>query len=734
MSRVPAGRPRLAGEPRDDAAFTLAGRLAHVHGGETRGIDQLRIQSILALRDLRVEDARALQIEVSPITVERRLRTNGAEIVECILIPREQPAVIVEWSAPEGADLELSWRLEAGWAIHPDEAEASAAEAGAAEAGDAGHGDAEAGSAGDGEPRHTLRARRTTAPGGVASGDTDNSAGGHLAFHLSTAPTWEVEDPEGTSGEAAAAEGPTIRARLRLEPGERARLTVVAAVADAVEVGVNEVDAAGVEAMLAGVDAEAAGYARAAAASALGRTRLAVRAPDPEAGEAIEWAVHRLDAYRADLPGAGRALVAGYGPAAARFIAHDAVWTALGALAAGDSETAREVIEFMGRHQDAAGRVPTLCTAAGEVLHDGPAASPLYLLLVARYLAWTGDIAGVRGEWPRVMAAVEAARAADADGDGLLERPSGGRLPSPADPLDGRATFHEAAIWTTALAELATAAESIGQTQDAERLKGLAGHARMVMGAAFRDAKSNGYASRLEDPAPGEPATRWRRDARPTSAHAVPLLLGTVDGDTMVPWLDAAIGSRATAYPLHAGWTAWAGYAAGRGEAAFEEWLRVVEAAFQGARGTWPERFGNEGDDCPDHAASTAMVVAPFVHGLLGAESDATRHRLRLRPQLPTAWKWLEARHLRIGDAEITFTYRREGSLHTYMIDQEIGGIPVTLILEPIVTGRVLAAMVDGHTAELDARPLGTGTLVPVQLVLDHPRTVEIHVEDHDDR
>ena len=722
----------------------MAGRLAHVHGDERRGIDQLRIRSLIALRDLRVEGARALRIDVSPITVERRLQTGGAEIVERILVPLEQPAVIVEWSAPDGADLVLSWRLDAGWAIHPGEAEAGDAEAGDAEAGDAGHGDAEAGSAGDGEPRHTLRARRTTAPGGVASGDTDNSAGGHLAFHLSTAPTWEVEDPEGTSGEAdsqesvpggsAPGEGPTIRARLRLEPGERARLTVVAAVADAVEVGVNEVDAAGVEAMLAGVDAEAAGYARAAAASALGRTRLAVRAPDPEAGEAIEWAVHRLDAYRADLPGAGRALVTGYGPAAARFIAHDAVWTALGALAAGDSETAREVIEFMGRHQDATGRVPTMCTAAGEVFHDGPAASPLYLLLVARYLAWTGDIAGVRGEWPRVMAAVEAARAADADGDGLLERPSGGRLPSPADPLDGRATFHEAAIWTTALAELATAAESIGQTQDAERLKGARrpradGDGRRVPG---REVERLRLPPR--DPAPGEPATRWRRDARPTSAHAVPLLLGTVDGDTMVPWLDAAIGSRATAYPLHAGWTAWAGYAAGRGEAAFEEWLRVVEAASQGARGTWPERFGNEGDDCPDHAASTAMVVAPFVHGLLGAEPDATRHRLRLRPQLPTAWKWLEARHLRIGDAEITFTYRREGSLHTYMIDQEIGGIPVTLILEPIVTGRVLAAMVDGHTAELDARPLGTGTLVPVQLVLDHPRTVEIHVEDHDDR
>jgi len=117
------------------------------------------------------------------------------------------------------------------------------------------------------------------------------------------------------------------------------------------------------------------------------------------------------------------------------------------------------------------------------------------------------------------------------------------------------------------------------------------------------------------------------------------------------------------------------------------------------------------------------------VHGLLGAEPDAAKGRLRLRPQLPDAWDRLEVRNLRMGEASVRLRYARDGSTRRFTVEQEEGAVPIRLILEPVLPGRVVAARVDGEAAELDARPFGAGVLVPVQLALDCERVVEIDLE-----
>jgi hypothetical protein len=127
-------------------------------------------------------------------------------------------------------------------------------------------------------------------------------------------------------------------------------------------------------------------------------------------------------------------------------------------------------------------------------------------------------------------------------------------------------------------------------------------------------------------------------------------------------------------------------------------------------------------------AAAGAIVGA--VHGLLGVEPDATRHRIVVRPRLPSAWDRLEVRALRLGDAEIAIRYRREGGLHIFRLDQELGGVPVRVIFEPVLpAARLVAATVDGEPAELDPRPVAGGLAVPVQIVLDHERTIELRAE-----
>jgi hypothetical protein len=132
---------------------------------------------------------------------------------------------------------------------------------------------------------------------------------------------------------------------------------------------------------------------------------------------------------------------------------------------------------------------------------------------------------------------------------------------------------------------------------------------------------------------------------------------------------------------------------------------------------------------CPDQAWSTAMVVAPFVYGLLGVVPDAPHNRLRLAPQIPREWPELDVERLRVGDGQVSLRYRRVGSLHTFRIAQTSGAVPLTLHFEPAIQGRRLeAARVDGRPAELDAVRRGEGVRVPLQLVLDQERTVELEI------
>ncbi|HEX9106818.1 MAG TPA: hypothetical protein VF832_06315, partial [Longimicrobiales bacterium] len=119
-------------------------------------------------------------------------------------------------------------------------------------------------------------------------------------------------------------------------------------------------------------------------------------------------------------------------------------------------------------------------------------------------------------------------------------------------------------------------------------------------------------------------------------------------------------------------------------------------------------------------------------YGMLGIEADAPRARLRLRPQVPAAWDRLEAERIRIGDAELRLTYARLESRHRFTLEPLAGAVPLRVVLEAAISGApsaVRGTWVDGRVASLDLRSWGERTLVPVQLVLDDRRVLEVEVE-----
>lgn len=124
-------------------------------------------------------------------------------------------------------------------------------------------------------------------------------------------------------------------------------------------------------------------------------------------------------------------------------------------------------------------------------------------------------------------------------------------------------------------------------------------------------------------------------------------------------------------------------------------------------------------------AAGDADVVHRFVHVALGAEPDATRHRLRLRPRVGGG---LEVRQVRFGDGSVSLRVEVSGRGVSCVVEQDAGAIPATVLLEPVVAGSLVSATVDGKPAELAPRSHEGGTLVPVQLVLDEARTLELEL------
>jgi hypothetical protein len=138
-----------------------------------------------------------------------------------------------------------------------------------------------------------------------------------------------------------------------------------------------------------------------------------------------------------------------------------------------------------------------------------------------------------------------------------------------------------------------------------------------------------------------------------------------------------------------------------------------------GGMGIRPIRGGEEGE--------AERVVDQLIYELLGAEPDAPKNRLRLRPALPEEWESMDLTHLRFGDAEISLHYRKEEMRHHFTLSQESGAVPVRVIFEPLLPmPRLVRARVDGEDAVLDPIPSKGRLMVPIQIVLDDERRIEL--------
>ena len=694
------------------ARFDLAGRRALLLGTEGEGLEELWVHPHRIIERWEIaadgEPVAGTRVRVGPDAVVRTIETPHRRLVETAFVALEHPVAILDYhGARKGREsvgrdpprLELAFTIDLRrmWPFA-------------------------AGSGGNLRFRHD--------PGGrVALVESESGDGVAAVF---------CGRPCETAMRALhERDVPVVECRVRARLDVALRIAVVAGAGrDDLERTLRAVRRLGVAGLV---------RQRLQRAATVREARLRVRAPDPRLPRALAWAKRRLDLFLGDAPGVGRSLMAGYAPSGygwsdgrpghAWFFARDACWSSFALLATGEHSIPRQVLRFLGDTQDITGKVIHEVTTSGQHHYDAADSTPLFLLLVGRYLAWTGDREFIASIWPRVERALRFCVATDTDDDGLIENTRVGHGWLEAGPLSGaHVSVYLAAVWRAALEAVARAAEAVGEARTAADCWARAARAGATIEADFWGEALGGYAldKRLDG------SRTWAQ----TALQSVALFLGAANTVRARAYLDALGGTEFNApwglrmlpvtdphfnpesshggavWPLFTGWAALAEYRAGRDEAGFGHLLTNAQLAYARQKGAFDDVLHGLVDRaagvCSNQASAAAMVTLPLVEGLLGVEPDALGGKLTLAPALPAAWEWLDVVGLRCGERVLDARLRRRPTGLELRVRRTVG-VPLWLTLAPLLprAGRV---SIDGAELKPQAMMVGATTRQAVSL------------------
>jgi hypothetical protein len=348
-------------------------------------------------------------------------------------------------------------------------------------------------------------------------------------------------------------------------------------------------------------------------------------------------------------------------------------WSGLGALASGDDEAAGR---FLVQLEKAVGEQPGDTPTPSDHPLALPAA-PLPLLLATQHRLVLGDTGPVQR------------LAARLDVEGLEASP--GDWPSRA-------------LWSRALDSLADALRFAAPDDVTARYRRLA--AGLGEAAAGGPPRSAGV--RL--PMAGE-----ARSGPGGAAGALAWLLGDEGGAPpgTVPEVLAA----------------WATFRRGDSLEGYTLWRTAVAQGLENGpegRGSWDP--WTEAREAP----VSGVLLATLARGLLGWAPDAPVGRVRLAPRLPGHLTRFAVEGLRVGDSAFRLRYGKEEGVRRFALEPTAGAAPATVVLEPVLDlATVDGVRLEGEEVELEVRDTPGGLVVPIQLPLEGPRTLEITGTEH---
>lgn len=458
----------------------------------------------------------------------------------------------------------------------------------------------------------------------------------------------------------------------------------------------------------------------------LERSTVGVQTPDVAVNDAIRWARWSLDRLFAGMPGVGRSLMAGYGlsssgwngghdisgrPGYAWYFGRDSVWTCLAILDYGDFGRVRDVLEFLGNHQEPTGKILHELTTSGFAHYDAADSTPLYLILMGRYIRASGDRSFVLTQFERIEKALRFCLSTDTDGDHLIENRGvghgwieGGHLfPSHSEHYLG-------SCWVQALEESSFLAKVVGKQILSKRWEQEASRSRTSLEKKFWNPDTGFYRFALR--------TDGTMSEEKTVLSTVAMYLGctrpersqqslaefasdrfTTDWGVRIvgkdhPSYKASGYHTGSIWPLFTGWTSLAEFRCHRPLQGYSHLLANMNLYDQFSGGCMEEvlhgeRFAPTGV-CPHQAWSESMVLQPLFEGLLGLRVDAFSETLHLRPYLPPGWNGLRIARIAVGSSLIDLTIDRAAGETQYSFSRRSARVPgksqdsVSIVLEPL--------------------------------------------------
>jgi glycogen debranching enzyme len=423
---------------------------------------------------------------------------------------------------------------------------------------------------------------------------------------------------------------------------------------------------------------------------------VSVELPDAQIQQAYDWARVSVLQGLVTNPTLGTGLVAGYRtsgtsqrPGFAWYFGRDSEWTSFALNAMGDFATTRAALDFIGKFQREDGKIPHEISQGASFVNwfkDYPYAyasadaTPLYIIAMNDYVVESGDTAFAKEKWERIWKAYEFLRSTYDErgfpknfgiGHGWVE---GGPL------LPVKTELYQTGLGIEALRALSNLAHLTGKEEASKELAKNFEQQKPLMNEAFWIAEKKRYAFALDKDnhpvdEPSVLATVPMWFGLLDDAKAIPMIQQLADADHQTDWGMRINSNRSplfsgggyhygSVWPLFTGWASVAEYRYHQTFPAYANLRANALLALDGSLGHVTEVLSGDyyqplSTSSPHQIWSAAMVVSPILRGMLGLETDAIHHSVRLTPHVPADWDRFSIENLRVGNDTLLLNYKR---------------------------------------------------------------------------
>jgi hypothetical protein len=186
---------------------------------------------------------------------------------------------------------------------------------------------------------------------------------------------------------------------------------------------------------------------------------------------------------------------------------------------------------------------------------------------------------------------------------------------------------------------------------------------------------------------------------------------------------------------LFTGWQSLAAYNYGRPHVGHQALMANSLLTWSNALGYVTELLSGDfnapfGRSSHHQVWSEAMVISPFMRGMLGIEVSNAGKTVRFAPQVPVTWNDYEAKTIRAGANSLNFKVKREKGKMTVSVTQSGSG--TKLVFSPTfpLDAVIKSATVAGKKATPQIKKLGDIQNAELQIDLTAPTTEIVYLLD----